>query len=221
MKKNHKLLYMTLAKIVGGDGFNFNIFFRYAMILFLYMIAFIYIFNNSSQFILFICIFILNFFGGIFILRDIFTNPVLLTKVSYGVSDMNIKEDDPIYLKIFLFTICVGFISQFVSLILLFVVFTYGMPNSNDFSVYQMSSDTIQLLYKYKIAFIVSTSLLCLLGFFILYRYLSIEIQNVMRNLLCIGFTLGILGLTSYEMYLAVEFLKIKQKHMRLYQIVS
>jgi len=221
MKKNHKLLYMTLAKIVGGDGFNFNIFFRYFMLIFLYVIVFIYIFNNSSQFILFICIFILNFFAGIFILRDIFTNPVLLTKVSYGVSDMDIKQDDPIYLKIFLFAICIGFMSQFVSLILLFIVFTYGMPNSSDYSVYQMSSDTMQLLKKYKISFIVSTSLLGLLGFFILYRYLSVEIQNVMRNLLCVGFTVGILGLTSYEMYLAVDFLKIKQKHMRLYQIIS
>ena len=64
----------------------FPILFRYIILILLYIFSFMYVFQNSSQFVIFILIFILNFFGGVFVLRDIFVNQNIILKFTHRLS---------------------------------------------------------------------------------------------------------------------------------------
>lgn len=195
----------------------FPTFFRYVILIVLYVFAFLYVFNNSSQFIVFILLFILNFFGGVFVLRDIFVNNGVLVKLMDPGSTMSLLADPPFLLKMFMTALVIGILSQFICLVILIVVFDYGKKGPTNFTVYKMSAYNNLLLYKFKQFFISSTALIGLLAFLILYNYSDTLTKNLMRNLLCTGTSLSILGIIGYQLFLVVEFLKTKKHRAPLY----
>lgn len=195
----------------------FPTFFRYIILILLYVFSFIYVFKNPSQFIVFILIFILNFFGALFVLRDIFVNKGVLIQLFNPGSTMSLLGDPPILLKAYLFALIVGILAQVVCLIIIIVVFDYGKKSRTNFTVYKMSSANNFTLYQFKQFFISSTALIGLLTFLILFNYSDEITRNLLRNLLCIGTSLSILGIIGYELFLVVQFLKTKQHRAPLY----
>lgn len=196
---------------------TFPTFFRYVILILLYVFTFIYVLKGPTQFILFILIFILNFFAGVFVLRDIFVSPGVLAKLIDPSSTMSLLEDPPFLLKLFLFALIIGILAQFICLVIIIVVFDYGKKGKTDFRVYTMSSQNDYLLYQFKRFFVYSTTLLGLLSFFIIYNYSDQKTKNLMRNLLCSVMSVSILGIIGYELYLVVQFLKTKQHRAPLY----
>ena len=89
-----------------------------------------------------------------------------------------------------------------------------------------MSGSNETLLYNYKQMLIASSAITIILAFFMGFSYgVSIDLpqyipMKIMRNIGCAALSLALLGITSYEIYLSVEFLKIKQHKSQLY-IVS
>ena len=203
-----------------------GLFFRYIPLIILYTFSLIYIFNNSTQFILFICLLVLTSFGMIFIIRDLFAIDVF-RNCFFGLKDKNgddaCKDSGSIFLKMFMFALIIGLFSQFISLSILIAVFDYGRQSTQSFIVKQMSGSNQALLYNFKEMLIASSTITIILAFFMGFSYgVSIDLpqyipMKIMRNIGCGVLSLALLGITSYEIYLSVEFLKIKQHTAQLY----
>jgi len=211
---------ITAAKEIKG------LFFRYIPLIILYTFSLIYIFNNSTQFILFICLLVLTAFGMIFIIRDLFAIDVF-KNCFFGLKDKAgndaCKDSGSIFLKMFMFALIIGLFSQFISLSILIAVFDYGRKNTQSFIVNQMSGSNQALLYNFKELLIASSTITIILAFFMGFSYgVSIDLpqyipMKIMRNIGCGVLSLALLGITAYEIYLSVEFLKIKQHNAQLY----
>ena len=203
-----------------------GLFFRYIPLIILYTFSLIYIFNNSTQFILFICLLVLTVFGMIFIIRDLFAIDVF-KNCFFGLKDKNggeaCKDSGSIFLKMFMFALIIGLFSQFISLSILIAVFDYGRKSTQSFIVKQMSGSNQALLYNFKEMLIASSAITIILAFFMGFSYgVSIDLpqyipMKIMRNIGCGALSLALLGITAYEIYLSVEFLKIKQHNAQLY----
>ena len=221
---------ITQSKGIAAAKEIKGMFFRYIPLILLYVFSLIYIFNNDTQFIIFICLLVLTIFGMIFIIHDLFAIDVF-RNCFFGIKDENdreaCKESGSIFLKMFMFSLIIGIFSQFISLSILIAVFDYGKKSTNSFIVKQMSNANRSLLYKYKEMLIASSAITIILAFFLGFSYgikffdeNSAIPMKIMRNIGCIALSLALLGITSYEIYLSVEFLKIKKHKSQLY-IVS
>ena len=201
-------------------------FFRYVPLIGLYVVSLIFLFNHSTQFILFICIFVLTIFGMIFIIRDLFAISKVYTCI-FGVGTDKCDGYTSIIVKLLMFALVIGLFQQFISLAIIIAVFDYGRQTSTkNFLVKKMSGGTNMLLYNYKEMLIASSSITIILAFFMAFSYGiktidSDKAQNfpmfIMRDIGCGALSLGLLGITSYEMYLSTLFLKIKEKKSQLY----
>jgi len=204
-----------------------GLFFRYIPLIALYIVCLVFIFNNSTQYILFICLLVLSIFGTIFIIRDIFSIEKIYTCIfGVGLTDKTATCDDTTsnFLKLFIFSLVVGCLSQFISLAIILSVFDYGRQKfTQSFIVKKMSGFNESLLYNFKQMFIVGSALILILTYLIAFSYgikdLSPEDIHIdlMRKIGCSALSLTLLGIIGYELYLAVEFLKIRQKNAQLY----
>ena len=205
-----------------------GIVFRYIPLIILYVFSMIYIFNNSTQYIIFICLLILNIFGMIFIIRDLFAIETFYY-CFFGIEkggESVCKETGSMFLKFFMFALIIGILSQFISIAILITVFDYGRQQSQSFIANTMSGQNQGLLFVYKEFLIASSSIIILLAFFMGYSYgVQFKDENnaipmkIMRNIGCAILSLALLGITSYEIFLSVEFLKNKQHNTPLYII--
>lgn len=223
---------MSKKKVVGGDVTGIDalkdikgIMFRYIPLIILYTFSLIYIFNNSTQYILFICLLVLTIFGMIFILRDLFTIN-LFYNCFFNIAINEIEkctETDSLFLKLSIFALIIGMLSQFIALCIVVAVFDYGKQGTNSFIVNKMSGANQHLLFMFKQMLIASSIIIITLSFFVGFAY-GISLNNsinmqIMRNIGCITLSMLMLALTSYEIYLSVMFLKNKQHKVKLYVI--
>jgi len=233
VKKYNDIITIMPRKIVGGElneleGIN-GILFRYIPLALLYIVSLLYIYNNSTQYLLFICLLILNIFGVIFIIRDLFAIKVLYN-CFFGIEDIGIEyscnESGSTVLKIFVFALVIGILSQFISLAIFVSVFDYGRQTTNSFISGSLSGTNQRILYDYKGLLIYSSCIIIILAFFMMFSYglkYKYEMSSIpvlmMRTIGCGILSAVLLGLTSYEIYLSVEFLKNKQNNTPLYII--
>jgi len=205
--------------------------FYYSVLIIVYTFSLVYIFKNDTQYNLFICLLILTVFGIIFITRDLFKID-LLYKCFFELKDSSgekiCKEvSGSLFLKIFITSLILGMIMQFISLSIILSVFDYGRikqgRNINDYTVKKMSEINNTILFNYKHFLIASSVIIIVLGFFIGFAY-GVKIvesdqiySKIMRNIGCTLLSLALLGITSYEIYLSTEFFKVKKHKNSLY----
>ena len=189
---------------------TFDVLFRYSVLILMFIISFFTVMKNSGmQFIMFIVLFILNFFGGIFVIRDILFLPGYYQAFMTPIAN---------FLSFFTFALIVAILAQFCALSIILAVFDHGKKSKYDFRVGKMSEKNTKILTDFKKIFISSTALTGLLGFFIIYRHVSDETKQLMYLIINTMISLAVLGLIGYELFLAVEFLRTKQRHTPLYQ---
>lgn len=193
--------------------------FRYLVLIGLYVIVFSKIRQNSLQFILFIVIFVLNFFTIIFMARDILATQQLVKNI-YGLYSPG-DETTPYYnpLSKFFVIIMLATALLFVcSLSIILAVFDYGKKTTNNFKSYTMTPANTELLNKFKDSFRVYMVYLCLFVFFIIYSHTEGPTRQLMFNAACILMSLILLITSIYCCVAAVRFLKIRQNNRQLYQ---
>lgn len=184
--------------------------FRYGVLGFLYITCLLYFYNNSTQFILFIVVFILNFFSIVFLYKDFFSLPIL-TESLFGENSNN-------FTKFFVFSIFITLILNIATFSIILSVFDYGKKTTNDYLTYTMTPNNVQLLTdfkKYYYWYMISISFFV---FVIVFAHASPVLKVVLQNM--IGFILSfvIIGISSYQCYLSVEFLKNRRYKLQLYQ---
>lgn len=190
---------------------TFDILFRYAVLILMFTISFFTIMKNyTTQFIMFIVLFILNFFGSVFVIRDILFLPNFY--MAFASPSMSS------YLTFFTFALVVTVLAHFCSLSIILAVFDYGKKSKYDFRVKKMSEKNTKILTDFKKIFISSTALVGLLAFLLVYKHVSPEIQELMFKIISTMISLALLGMIGYELFLSVQFLKTKQHHNPLYQ---
>lgn len=197
----------------------FQILFRYAVLILMYIITFITLIQGGSlQFIMFIVLFVLNVFGGLFMLRDTFIpNIGAINKVLYSQSQTGFSTDNSITLSLFLFALIVAILAQLFAIAITMSVFDYGKPSAYDLRTKPMSSRNENLMRELKKMLAGSTALTGLLGFFVVYQYIPDIYKPLLRNIVCTMISLAVLGIVGYELYLSVMFLRTRQRNAPLY----
>ena len=189
----------------------------YAIFLVLYGVAFMNV-TFWSNFIAFICILCIHVVSGLYIIKDIFTNETLMSKLSSKES-IGITTDNGQILMVFLVILVITFILKLVSMAMVVAVFDYARSQtpSNNYNTYDMSQSNRDLVNNYKSSFKHTTMLFLLLAFFVVTPRFSVETQTIIRNCICSAICIALLGMTINEVIKANEFLKIKQRHQDLY----
>ena len=189
----------------------------YTIFLVLYGVAFMNI-TFWSNFIVFICIFCIHVVSGFYILKDIYTNKDVLSKLSSS-QPIGITTDNGQLLMIFLVILVIAFLFKLISMAMIIAVFDYARSQtpSNNYNTYDMSQENRDLVNNYKSSFKHTTMLFLLLAFFIIMPRFSPETQIIIRNIVCVMLSIPLLGMTINEIIKASTFLKIKQRHNDLY----
>lgn len=216
-------VYNIMSKIKGGEVNKMNIMstsIRYGILFILLCISIYYIEDTNIQLIMFIILLIVMVIGGAFLIKD-------LTGLNVNANNsapLSIESNNPIFFYLFSFTIGIGVMSTIICVIFFLVVLTYGRKELKftDKSITkQMSSYNNNLLTKYIKFFIYLMIMIILLSFLIFISFCKPEMQNILKNILCISLSLGILGITGLELYYAIMFLKIQEKKGLLYEITT
>lgn len=192
-------------------------FITYIVFLVLYGVAFMNI-SYWSNYIAFICIFCIHVITGLYILKDIFTNKEIQSKMSSNLP-FGFTTDNGLILIVFLIILVVAFIFKFISMAIMLAVFEYGRyqtPNNN-YNTYVLSQENRDLVNNYKSSYKRTTLLFLLLAFFLILPRFSKETQTIILNSVCILISITILIMTIIEVVSASTFLKIKQRHQNLY----
>lgn len=186
---------------------------KYSVLIILYFFTFIYIFNTSSQFLFYICVFILNFFLVAFILNDIYSNKSIMSSLT--------KKNASLMARLALYAIILGGVGQFTSLIVSLIVFGYATNQVKEAKKYFVINDFKDILFQFKTTIVTSTFFIGLTAFLIVYMYSPEEYKEYLKTIVFTGLTCGILGLVGYQLKLSVDFLKVKQKKLKLYNIIE
>ena len=212
-----------MSKIKGGEVNTMDIMstsIRYGILFILLCISIYYIEDANMQLIMFIILVIVMVIGGAFLIKDL-TGLNVNTNISEPSSS---EQPNPIFFYLSSFAIGIGVIINIICLIFFLIVLTYGRKelNSTDKSISKrMSSYNNNLLTKFMKYFIYSIIIIILLSFLTFISYCKPEIQKILKNILCISLSIGILGITGFELYYAIMFLKIQEKKGLLYEITT
>lgn len=197
----------------GGGSNIFIDIIRYSVIIVLYFICFLYLVNDSDQFLLFICIFILNFFTIAFIASDMMGNRGILEELGGG--------PDQMYVSLGLIGILLGGITQFISIAIFLAIFAYAKEQVHTATQYNFVLDYTDMFYRFKLYFIISSFLIGMLGIIIGLKYSDEKTKSTLSNIIFTVFPLTIFGLVGYEMYMSIKLLKVKDYNMQLYNVLS
>jgi len=193
----------------------FPIIFRYIIMAVLYAIIFINFQKPTIQFILFIVVFILNFFTIVFVFKDIFSTQLLI-KSMYGQFIPN-ETQNP-YICFFIAIILLTGLLFICSFAIILAVFSYGKQSTNDYKSYKMTPTNSLILTQFKTAYNVYIKYLALFVFFIIFAHTTGPTRTLMFNIGCILFSLIIISTSVYCCMASVQFLKIKQYNKQLYE---
>lgn len=187
--------------------------FRYAVLLVLYMICFLYIYNNSTQFILFIVIFILNFFTILFLYKDFLSIPELSDSL-FGESEVMGNT----FTKLFTFAIVITLTLNIATFGMILAVFDYGKKSTNDYLSYTMTPQNMKLLTEFKGWYYWYMIYVGFFAFFVAYSHTTGKLKIMLQNVVGTILSIAIIVISSYECSLAVKFLDNLLHKRQLYQ---
>lgn len=196
---------------------------RYLILITMIGISFIYIHNVNVQYIIFITLLALVIFGTIFLINDLTNTTGLIEKIGVPDAIISITTNSSTFLKMFLGSVGVGIMFKILSLTFFLVVFTYGRKqlNASNSRSKKLSSHNQSILNRYILFFIISSVLIAFVLSIIFITHTSPETQIVIRNILLILLSLGIVSFTTVELYYSYIFLKIRQSNGTLYEITT
>lgn len=194
----------------------FPILFRYVILIVFYFYVFYFFRENSMRYILFIIIFILNFFTIVFLYRDLIGTGLVSNILTPSFS-FNIQRESGVFVKLFIFILFATLLLQLCSLSIILAVFDYGKELTNNFYTSTMTDSNKEIMDKYidllKWYFI-------MIGMFvyaIAVSYSSDSIKNILVNVGLFIPSGVILGCSIYGIILAVQFLDNKKYNRSLY----
>jgi hypothetical protein len=196
----------------------FPVIFRYIVLVVIFFLIFFFFKDKSTQFILFIVVFIVNFFTIVFLYRDLLATNLVSSFFDPSMT-LNLQESNSVFVKIFIGTIFSTLLLQVCSIAIMLVVFDYGKRSTNNYYTPVMTAQNTNILNEYiawlKWYFIA-------IGFFayvIAVSYTKNErIRNIIINLGCILPAGFLLGSSIYGTMLAVKFLDNKKYKRALYK---
>ena len=187
--------------------------FRYIVLAVLYVISFLYIRKNSTQFIIFIVVFILNFFTIVFLLRDFLSIPDL----SHSLLGDSMKIGSA-FTKLFVFVIISTLVLNIATFGIILAVFDYGKKSTNNYLSYTMTPQNMELMNNFKASYFGYMVFIGFFAFFMIYSHTTGKLKIVLQNFIGIIFTFLIIAIASYNCYLAVKFLDNLRHKRQLYQ---
>ena len=120
--------------------------------------------------------------------------------------------------KIFVFVILIALLLQFCGAAVVIAVFDYGKKSTNDFNTYQLTLPNALIMGSYKKVLEYFIIFVFMFSYIITATYSTSKIKNIILNVSGILFSLLLLALAPYSMYLAVEFFKNKKARRDIYQ---
>lgn len=196
---------------------NFIIrFVPYLILAILYGLSYLY-FNSSTQFIMFIIIFILNFFTILFFYKD-FLSIQNLSKSIFGEDfGLDVGNEKSIFTKVFIFAIFITLILNIATFGIILAVFDYGKRSTNDYLSYKLTDPNMALITNikenFKIYFITLFSFAC----FVIYSHTNCRLKLLLQNIIGLFLSIFIIVLSIKSCISSVEFLNIKKHHKPLY----
>lgn len=186
---------------------------KYSILIVLYFFSFIYIYKTSSQFLFYICLFILNFFLVAFILNDIYSNKEIMNSLLQ-------RSNSSIYRFAF-YIMLLGGIGQFITILISLIVFSYATHQVKDAKKYTVISDFKDVLFNFKTAIACSTFFIGLSAFFTVFINSPDNYKELLKKIVFVGLSAGIVGLVGYEIALVIQFFKVKRRKLKLYNIIE
>lgn len=197
---------------------------RYVILVLLMLVSFVYIKNVNIQFIIFIVLLTTYILGSTFLIKDITGNATIMSKISAVDPLISIRSNNSIFLMAFLGSIGIGIIMKIISLVFFITTFSYGRKQLNTKSTTEtqkLSSYNESILKKYLLLFIISTTMIFSLLVLIFMTYSSPEVQIIIKNMVALLLSVGILISVAIEMYYSVIFFKIPQNNGVLYELIT
>lgn len=185
--------------------------FKYGIFIALYLTAFYYILNGTAHYILFIVLMILNFFTVIFFYKD-FISVKKLAQALFG------DIENTGFTKVFVFLIFITLILNFATIGMVIAVFDYGKQSTNDYSTYTMTPQNSRLINDLEFWYTIYMVFIGAFAFLIVYSYTEGRVKDLLKNIMGIILSLGVVSLSSYICYLSTEFLKTRLDRRQLYQ---
>jgi hypothetical protein len=168
------------------------------------------------RYILFIIIFILNFFTIVFLYRDLIATG-LVSKIFDSSFSFSIQRESSVFVKLFMFILFATLLLQICSLSIILAVFDYGKDLTNNFYTSTMTDSNKEIMDRYiywlKWYFIV----IGMFSYVIAVSYSTDRIKNILVNIGLFVPSGAILGFSIYGMMLAVRFLDNRKYHRSLY----
>jgi hypothetical protein len=199
----------------------FPTFLRYIVLAGLYYLVFANYTKVSIQFILFMVIFILNFFTIVFICSDILSTPELVKNL-YGLYNKDIDgeryENKNGLVKIFVLIILATALLFVCSFSIILAVFDYGKKKTNDYTSYKMTPVNTELLNNFEYAYHSYLIYLAVFVYIILLSHMTGKSKVIMLNMGCIILSIIIIWTSVYCCYLSANFLNVKKYKKQLYQ---
>lgn len=192
--------------------------FRYAVLIGLYMFVFKKFTSTTIQFILFIAIFILNFFTLVFLVRDTLATPLLVKSLFDLYTDKDPVENQNIFTKYFMSVIVLTVLLFICSIAIILAVFDYSKKGTNNFQTYTMTPPNVLLLNEFKDNFKVYMKYLAMFVYFIICTYSHGRMKVLLFNIGCLVFTAIILKTSIVCCMKAVKFLDNKKYKRQIYQ---
>lgn len=197
---------------------SFSTIFRYLVLAALYIIVFFQMAKPSIQFILYMLIFILNFFTIVFAVKDMFATPMLFKSI-YG----QLVPNDPsgMYSPLTIFFIAIIIITGVLficSLSMILAVFSYGKKTTNDYKSYTMTPINRLILSQFQMAYKEYITYLSIFLFFLIFAHTTGPTRQMMFNIGCVIFSIITVSISIYCLVAAIHFLKIKQYNKQLYE---
>jgi len=205
----------------GIDGIEFmTTIIRYAILLTLFPILFYYMNYPNLQFIVFIVLLILVVFGTTFVIRDLAVTTGIWESIT-KIELFSILTNNSGLLKIFLGVVAISVIFNIISITLMIVVLNYGRKQlaTDENTKKKLTYDNTLILKHYKTLCTTTIIMTIALIFIIFITYASVEVRILLKNIVAIIISLGILGLSSYQMVFASKFFDIFKKKGLLYEV--
>jgi hypothetical protein len=205
-----------LSQIKSTDFFP--VIFIYIVLVVIFFLIFFFFKDKSTQFILFIVVFIVNFFTVVFLYRDLLATNLVSSFFDPAMT-FNLQESRSVFVKIFIGAIFTTLLLQVCSIAIMLVVFDYGKRSTNNYYTPVMTDQNTNLLNEYirwlKWYFII----IGVFAYVMAVSYTKNEkIRNIIINLGCLLPAGCLLGTSIYGTILAVKFLDNKKYHRALYK---
>jgi hypothetical protein len=192
--------------------------FRYIVIIFLYGMTFYYIQKPSLKFILYIVMFILNFFTFVFLYKDFFDTPLLKKAIFEQLSALEKPEFENWYTKFYVIIIFLTgglFVS---SLAIILTVFDYGKKTTNDYKSYSMTPSNKAILEKFENLYFIYIKYLAIFVYFIIFAHTTGSMKKIMFNMGSIILTSLMIITSVYSCVDSVRFFNVRKHKRQLYE---